>query len=570
MCTAKVDRKQDCCVANLSLPLFPNVFDLDLFPTLLFVPDFDSSSRNMDEDLRAEVATLRRRVADLEAAAASAGTLRDTSSAPGAQTTATDATTARYGDGGLTRAEVERYSRQIMLPSVGSAGTRRLLDGSVLIVGAGGLGSTCAMYVATGGVGRIGIVDFDAVELSNLHRQVIHPTHRVTVPKCVSARATCLALNPTANVEAIEARFDATNGVDLCRRFDVVIDCSDNVAARYLINDAAVLAGRPLVAGSAMRWEGQLTVYNCAVPAPATTSASTTAAEPPSRGPCYRCVFPSPPPLAALGSCNESGVMGPCPGAIGCLQAAEAMKLLLQRPDGCLVGRMLFVDFLRGTFRTVKLRPRDAKCVACGTPEPPATKLSTLESVGDAYAGLLCAAAGPTATSLAPANRCGAAEFTERALPAAAGTLSGSSAPDTAAPAPVLLDVREPTQFAMCAVDGSVNVPLADLKRADSAGRLDEFLSDKLPPVAGDGSSHTDVLVLCRRGVDSVTATQLLVQHQAARRAGDKRGRDEEAPASGTAVRPPRTEEEGPRLRFRNVDGGLSAATRHGADFPAY
>ena len=242
----------------------------------------------------------------------------------------------------LSQEELLRYSRHLILPEVGLDGQRRLKASSALVVGAGGLGSPLALYLAAAGVGRIGIVDFDVVDASNLHRQVLHGTSWVGRSKLDSARARLADLNPDVNVETHEVRLDSSNALDILRNYDVVIDGTDNFPTRYLVNDACVLLGKPNVYGSIFRFEGQASVFDAA------------------RGPCYRCLFPEPPPPGLVPSCAEGGVLGVLPGVVGAIQANETLKLLLGHGEP-LIGRLLMFDALAMRFRELKLR-KDPEC----------------------------------------------------------------------------------------------------------------------------------------------------------------------------------------------------------------
>jgi molybdopterin/thiamine biosynthesis adenylyltransferase/rhodanese-related sulfurtransferase len=246
----------------------------------------------------------------------------------------------------LTQDESIRYSRHLILPEVGPEGQRRLKAGRVLLVGAGGLGSPAAMYLAAAGVGTLGIVDFDAVDTTNLQRQVIHGTADVGRPKLDSARDRIAQINPHVTVEGHPVRLTSANARGIVRRYDVVIDGTDNFPTRYLVNDACVLEEKPCIYGSILRWEGQASVFWAG------------------RGPCYRCLFAEPPPPGEVPSCAEAGVLGVLPGIIGSVQALEAVKLLLGQGD-LLVGRLLLFDALRLRFREMRLR-RDPACPVCG------------------------------------------------------------------------------------------------------------------------------------------------------------------------------------------------------------
>jgi len=249
----------------------------------------------------------------------------------------------------LTREELVRYNRQILLPQVGEDGQRMLKESRVLLVGAGGLGSPVALYLAAAGVGTIGLVDFDAVDLSNLHRQILHGSAGVGSSKIDSARDRIRDINPNVEIEAYETRFESANALEIARGYDLIVDGTDNFATRYLVNDTSVLLGIPNVYGSVYRFEGQASVFG----AP--------------NGPCYRCLFREPPPPHLVPSCAEAGVLGVVPGLVGTIQATEAIKQLLGLDD-TLVGKLLTIDVMTMAFRTIEIR-RDPECPACGTRE---------------------------------------------------------------------------------------------------------------------------------------------------------------------------------------------------------
>ena len=253
------------------------------------------------------------------------------------------------GSDTLTNEEVLRYSRHLILPDVGIDGQRKLKAGRILLIGAGGLGSPLALYLAAAGVGTLGLVDFDVVDVSNLQRQVLHGTKDIGRPKLDSARDRIRDVNPHVHVEAYETRLTSENALDIIRDYDVVIDGTDNFATRYLTNDACVLLGKPNVYGSIFRFEGQASVFAL------------------EEGPCYRCLFPEPPPPGLVPSCAEGGVLGVLPGLVGTIQATEGIKLILGVGEP-LVGRLLLIDALTMQFRTVRLR-KDPNCPACGTHE---------------------------------------------------------------------------------------------------------------------------------------------------------------------------------------------------------
>jgi molybdopterin/thiamine biosynthesis adenylyltransferase len=258
----------------------------------------------------------------------------------------------------LTPYQVKRYSRHIIMPQVGSKGQRALLDAKVLIIGAGGLGSPISIYLTLAGVGRIGIVDFDVVDLTNLQRQILHHNDDVGRPKVESALDTLKAYNPDVDVVIHEEPLTSANALEIVSAYDVVVNGADNFPARYLVNDAAYLSGKPLVDGSILLFDGQATVYI------------------PGTG-CYRCLFPEPPPPGEVPSCAEAGVLGMLPGLIGSIQATETVKLILGAGDS-LAGRLLLVDALSMEFRTVRLR-RNADCPLCGD-NPTVTELIDYEA----------------------------------------------------------------------------------------------------------------------------------------------------------------------------------------------
>ncbi len=246
----------------------------------------------------------------------------------------------------MTETQAKRYSRHVLIPEVGEEGQFKLLDSKVLLIGAGGLGSPAAYYLAAAGVGTLGIIDADTVDDSNLQRQILHNTERIGQYKAESARQTLTALNPDVKVVTYIERLDETNVRRLVAEYDVIVDGTDNFPTRYLLNDTAIIENKPVVHGSVFRFEGQVTVFK------------------PYEGPCYRCLFPEPPPPALAPSCAEAGVLGVLPGIIGLLQATEIIKLLLGLGDP-LVGRLLTYDALAGEFNELRLY-RDPQCPACG------------------------------------------------------------------------------------------------------------------------------------------------------------------------------------------------------------
>ena len=318
--------------------------------------------------------------------------------------------------------EIRRYSRHLILPEVGREGQERLKAGRVLCVGAGGLGSPVAMYLAAAGVGTIGLVDFDVVDLSNLQRQILHGTDDVGRSKLLSARDTLAALNPHVRVELHETALSSANAMELLAGYDVVVDGTDNFPTRYLVNDACVLLGKPNAYGSIFRFEGQASVFGV------------------KGGPCYRCLYPEPPPPGLVPSCAEGGVLGVLPGIIGVIQATETIKLLLGIGEP-LVGRFLIYDALRMRFRELKLR-RDPECPVCGD-APTVTAPIDYEQ----FCGVTPAGRGE-GEDVAP-------EMTVKEL---------KERLDAGEPL-VVLDVREIQEYQINRIDGSVLIPLGELPR---------------------------------------------------------------------------------------------------------
>ena len=257
----------------------------------------------------------------------------------------------------LTPGQVRRYSRHLIMDGVGSVGQRKLIDSKVLIIGAGGLGSPIALYLALAGVGTIGIVDFDTVDVSNLQRQILHTDADVGRPKVISAKETLLAHNPDVNVILHDEPINSDNAMDIIPDYDIIANGADNFATRYLVNDAAYLAGKPLVDGAILVFDGQATTYQ------------------PGRG-CYRCMFPEPPPPGEVPNCAEAGVIGALPGLVGSIQALEVIKLIMGVGE-TLTSRMLLIDALTMDFREIKIR-RNPDCKLCGD-NPEVTELIDYE-----------------------------------------------------------------------------------------------------------------------------------------------------------------------------------------------
>jgi len=349
----------------------------------------------------------------------------------------------------LTAEELQRYGRHLVLPEVGPAGQRRLKGARVLMVGAGGLGSPIGLYLAAAGVGHLGLVDFDVVDRSNLQRQLLHGTKDVGRRKLDSAIERLRDVNPNVRVEGHSLRLDRTNALELIKAHDVVVDGTDNFATRYLTNDACVLAGKPNVYGSIFRFEGQASVFCTA------------------DGPCYRCLYPEPPPPGMVPSCAEGGVLGVLPGLVGTIQATEVLKLLLGAGEG-LAGRLLLVDALSMSFRTVKVR-KDPRCPACGTRE-----IKELVDY-DQFCGVPHAAATSTAAPVA--------EILPTELQA---RLAAGDAID-------LVDVREPLELELACLEGARSVPLSGFD-----GAIGSFPRDR------------DIVLFCKMGGRSAKAARAL------------------------------------------------------------
>ena len=328
----------------------------------------------------------------------------------------------------LGKEQLSRYSRQIILEELGVAGQRRLLDSKVLVVGAGGLGSPVALYLVAAGVGTVGIVDGDKVDLSNLHRQIIHYTHDIGRPKTQSARRTLEDINPDVKIIPFQTTLTSENAMDIIGQFDVVVNGSDNFPTRYLVNDACVLLGKPLVDASILKWEGQATVFL------------------PGRG-CYRCLFPTPPPPGAVPSCAEGGVVGALAGYMGTLQAIETVKILLGVGD-TLANRLLIYDALESEVRTLRWK-RNPDCPVCGE-HPTITQLIDYE----AFCGL------PGRTHAVAGPHAGATDVLPEVDPEEAQRLIAAGGQ--------LIDVREPWEWAMAHIPGATLIPMAEVPQRTS------------------------------------------------------------------------------------------------------
>ena len=345
--------------------------------------------------------------------------------------------------------EVARYSRHLIMPEVGVDGQKRLKAASVLLIGAGGLGSPLALYLGAAGIGRLGLIDFDIVDFSNLQRQVLHGTADVGRPKLLSARDRIAAINPEVRVDLYDERLSSSNVMRIFEPYDIIIDGTDNFPTRYLVNDACVLLGKPNAYGSIFRFEGQASVF-------ATKD-----------GPCYRCLYPEPPPPGLVPSCAEGGVLGVLPGLIGTIQATEALKLILGVGES-LAGRLLLIDALTMRFRTMHVK-RDPQCPACGT-----RTLTALVDY-DEFCG--------TPGGELPSDHDDVEEITPANL---AERLKSGADFD-------LIDVREPGEWEVAHLPTARLIPLGTL--AASMGELD---------------ATRELVVMCRSGKRSADAVRRL------------------------------------------------------------
>jgi adenylyltransferase/sulfurtransferase len=371
----------------------------------------------------------------------------------------------------LSNDEIRRYSRHLIMPEVGIEGQRRLKAASVLLIGTGGLGSPTALYLAAAGIGRIGLVDYDIVDESNLHRQVIHGYSTLGMSKLDSAEGRILDLNPDVKVEKYNVPLTSDNALELFETYDIIIDGTDNFPTRYLVNDACVKLGKPNVYGSIFRFEGQLSVFHA------------------EEGPCYRCMFPEPPPPGLVPSCAEGGVLGILPGTIGTMQATEAIKLILGIGEP-MIGRMMLYDALDMSFTTIKIR-KDPACPVCGIPREqvelidyemfcgmPAHDHSVFQSADDAHEGMRTVTA-----------------------PELKAWMQGRD--DL-----VVLDVREPHEWEIVALDDTLRIPKGQIESAVDAVRAGRT------PYEGTVLSQLprdrDIAVMCRSGKRSASIIDTL------------------------------------------------------------
>jgi len=351
----------------------------------------------------------------------------------------------------LTRDQILRYSRHLIMPEVGVEGQEKLVRAKILLIGAGGLGSPLGLYLAAAGVGTLGIVDFDVVDFTNLQRQIIHRTEDVGKLKVDSAKERINAINPEVTVHTYNTRLTRDNVMDILKDYDLVIDGTDNFQTRYLVNDACVFQNKPNVYGSIFRFDGQATVFA------------------PRKGPCYRCLYPEPPPPGEVPSCAEGGVLGVLPGIIGVIQATEGIKLIIGKGEP-LIGRMLLYNALKMEFRQVKLR-RNPNCPVCGD-HPTITELIDYEQFCGIGRG---DEAGSTEAGIQPVSATDAKQAIERQ------------------PKTVLLDVREPHEYEIVHIDRARLIPLSELHL-----RTNEL------------DTADDIIVHCHHGQRSQQAIRVL------------------------------------------------------------
>lgn len=355
----------------------------------------------------------------------------------------------------LTKEQTSRYGRHLILPEVGVEGQKKLLEAKVLCIGAGGLGSPLALYLAAAGIGKLGIADFDVVDFSNLQRQIIHGESTLGELKAESAKKRIADLNSDVEVAIHNARLTSDNAMEIIRQYDVVVDGTDNFPTRYLVNDACVLLGKPNVYGSIFRFEGQVSVFDA------------------KRGPCYRCLYPEPPPPGLVPSCAEGGVLGILPGIVGAMQAAETVKIILQTGSP-LIGKLLFVDVLEMKPRELKLR-KDKSCPICGN-SPTITELIDYEQ----FCGIPVGHESAEQSAVGP-NEISVEDFRKM--------WNGENSP-------LLLDVREAHEHEICKIEGATLIPLG-----------------QIPEKIGELNPDIEIVVHCHHGGRSLKAAEYMLEN---------------------------------------------------------
>jgi adenylyltransferase/sulfurtransferase len=370
----------------------------------------------------------------------------------------------------LSNEEIKRYSRHLIMPEVGIEGQRKLKAASVLLIGTGGLGSPLALYLAAAGIGRIGLVDYDVVDETNLQRQVIHGQSSIGKPKLDSAAARILDINPNVQVDKYNVPLTSDNALQLFEPYDVIIDGTDNFPTRYLVNDACVKLGKPNVYGSIFRFEGQLSVFYA------------------KEGPCYRCLFPEPPPSGLVPSCAEGGVLGILPGTVGTLQATEAIKLILGIGQP-MIGRMLLYDALEMSFNTIKIR-KNPNCPVCGVP---AEQVQLIDY--EMFCGM-------------PAHDRSDFRSQNGAQPVEEITVKELKARLDAGENLLIVDVREPHEWQIVSLDGSLKIRKGDIQAAKNAILAGRKLREET--VLADIPNDREVIVQCRTGARSADSIRFL------------------------------------------------------------
>ncbi|CAL1674710.1 unnamed protein product [Lasius platythorax] len=368
---------------------------------------------------------------------------------------------------GLNNDEICRYSRQLFLTEIGVQGQKKIKDSSVLIVGAGGLGCPAAFYLACAGIGHIGIVDYDNVEINNLHRQLLYTEANIGTAKVIAAAESINRLNSYIKVTPYKIQLNSKNALDIIKNYDIVIDGTDNVATRYLLNDACVLSEKPLVSGSALRFEGHLSVFNY------------------NNGPCYRCIFPEPPPAETVTNCGDGGVLGAAVGTIGVLQALETLKIILNMPD-IISGRLLLFDGTETKFHNVRLRPKNADCVICGQHRVIHELIDYEE-----FCGAKANDKEPNLNLLRKEERISVEEYNK--------IVKVDSNPH------ILIDVRSPEEYEICRLQDSINIPFTQLSKEHNLTLIRNNIEK-----AKEEHRPVNMYILCRRGNDSQKAVQYL------------------------------------------------------------
>lgn len=377
--------------------------------------------------------------------------------------------------GDLSHAEIKRYSRHLIMPEVGIEGQRKLKAASILLIGTGGLGSPLALYLAAAGIGRIGLVDYDVVDETNLQRQIIHGQSNIGKPKLDSAEQRMLEINPYVKIDKYNVPLTSENALELFEPYDVIIDGTDNFPTRYLTNDACVKLGKPNVYGSILRFEGQLSVFYA------------------KEGPCYRCMFPDPPPPGLVPSCAEGGVLGILPGTIGTLQATEALKLILGVGEP-MIGRMLLYDALEMSFTTVRIR-KNPNCPVCSKPADQVELIDYEQFCGSPAHDRSEYKKQNGASDSTPMRQISVKQLKER-IDAGDDVL--------------ILDVRDPQEWQINALDGSLRIPKQQIEIAKDAvlqGRKkrEETVLAQIP-------EDREIIVQCRGGVRSAAVIDYLRQ----------------------------------------------------------